>query len=91
VAVELGDVVAHEEQSPLGPDCLSAAVIEPLELPVVFGVTEHRLDRLLPFGISGKQGDRGCRLLRRGGIGTRSPPDPDARSPGLRKHGQAES
>lgn len=51
VAVELHEVVAREDQSPLRPDCLSAAVIEPLELPVVLGVTEYGLDRLLPFGV----------------------------------------
>jgi hypothetical protein len=26
-------------------------MVEPVDLPVVFGVTEHRLDRRLPFPV----------------------------------------
>ena len=30
---------------------MSAAVVEPVDLPVVFGVSEYRLDRRLPFSV----------------------------------------
>jgi hypothetical protein len=52
VVVELGQVVDHHVQSPLGADFDPASSEEPADTLVVFGVAENGLDGLPSFSVS---------------------------------------
>ncbi len=51
VAVELGEVVCHQDQPPLGPHRRSASSVKPIDMAVVLGVSEHGLDGLFAFAV----------------------------------------
>ncbi len=77
VAIGLGEVVCHQDESPLGAHGGSASSVKPVEVSVVLGVREHRLEVCLRFRYSA------CRC-RRGTSSTNSPRSPTfttARSP----------
>ena len=52
VAVNLGEVVGHHQQSPLEADFGPAAPVEPVDAAVVLGVAEQRLDGLFALSIA---------------------------------------
>ena len=51
VAVELGEVVCHQDQPPLGPDRRSTSSVKPVDVAVVLGVSEHGLDGMFAFAV----------------------------------------
>ena len=52
VAVNLGEVVGHHQQSPLEAHLGSASSVKAGDAAVVFGVAEERLDGLFAFSIA---------------------------------------
>src|SRR4029450_486488 len=51
VAVNLGEVVGHHQQSPLEAPLGAASSVEAVDAVVVLGVAEQRLDGLFAFSI----------------------------------------